>query len=40
MQMQKFFREYSHGDLTAKVLFLETFALYSSNRKISPCKIY
>ena len=29
MQMRKFFREYSHGDLTAKVLSLEIFVLYS-----------
>ena len=28
MQMQKFFCEYSHGDLTAKALTLERFVLY------------
>ena len=28
IQMQKFFHEYSHGDLTTKVLSLESFALY------------
>ena len=28
MQTRKFIREYSHGDLTAKVLSLETFVLY------------
>ena len=28
MQTWKFFHEYSHGDLTAKVLSLETFVLY------------
>ena len=27
MQMQKFFRRYSHGDVTVKVLSLETFVL-------------
>ena len=27
MQTQNFFREYSHGDLTAKVLALECFVL-------------
>ena len=30
MQTRKFFREYSHGDLTAKVLSLETFVLYGT----------
>ena len=29
MQTRKFFCEYSHGDLTAKVLSRETFVLYS-----------
>ena len=28
MQTRKFFCKYSHGDLTAKVLFLKTFVLY------------
>ena len=28
MQMQKVFHEYSHGDLTAKVLSLGSFVLY------------
>ena len=28
MQTRKFFHEYSHGDLTAKVLSLEGFVLY------------
>ena len=28
MQTKKFFRKYSHGDLTTKVLSLETFILY------------
>ena len=28
MQTRKFFCKYSHGDLTAIVLFLETFVLY------------
>ena len=29
MQMQKFFQEYLHGDLTTKVLTLKCFELYS-----------
>ena len=36
MQTQKFFHEYSHGDLTAKVLSLKTFVLYG-NRLNSVC---
>ena len=28
MQTQKFFRKYSHGDLTTKILALEHFVLY------------
>ena len=30
MQMQKFFHEYSHGDLTANVLSLKSFVLYGT----------
>ena len=29
MQTQKLFCEYSHGDLTTKILSLESFVLYS-----------
>ena len=37
MQTQQFFHEYSHGDLTAKVLSLKSFVLYSIKRSRGHC---
>ena len=35
MQTQKFFCQYSHGDLTTKVLSLQTFVLYGTAQLLS-----
>ena len=38
MQTQKFFHEYSHGDLTMKALSLSSFVLYGSSLYLKRCK--